>query len=96
MSRKKGKNAAQQIAELEVKQRSGFIRMIAAIAGCVVVIVAKLNLTAAGVEWANSTFANAGIFILALVLAGVAGYGSRSWYQAKSRIRQLQSGGKGR
>lgn len=92
MSKKKGKNRAQRISALEVKQRSGFIQMMGAIGACVVIIVAKLNLTAIGAEWANSMVVNAVIFISALVLAGVAGYGSRNWYRARKELRALQQG----
>lgn len=88
----KKNKSAQRIAELEVKGRSGLIRMVAAIAGFAALIAVKVNLTTAGFEWANSQAVNAAFFILALVFAGVAGYGSRAWYRARNEIRALQQG----
>ena len=89
MSKKKGKNAQQQIAELRVKRRAGLIKVIAAIAGLTALIIVKQNLMMAGVEWASSEPANLGIF-LAAVVAGFAGYGSRDWRRAGQKIDQLQ------
>ena len=88
MSKKKGKSAQQQIAELQLKRRSGLIKVIAAVAGLTVLIIVKQNLTAAGVAWASGEVGSYAIF----AAAGFAGYGSRDWYQAGQKIEQLQSG----
>ena len=90
MSKKKGKNAQQQIAELRVKRRAGLIKVIAAIAGLTALIIVKQNLMMAGVEWASSEPANLGIFLAAVVAAGFAGYGSRDWRRAGQKKDQLQ------
>ncbi len=92
MSKKKGKSAQQQIAELQLKRRSGLIKVIAAVAGLTVLIIVKQNLTAAGVAWASGEVGSYAIFAAALVAAGFAGYGSRDWYKAGQKIEQLQSG----
>lgn len=90
MSKKKGKNAEQQIAQLRVKRRAGLIKVLASIAGLTVLIMVKQTLVANGVAWASSEVANIGIFIAAVVAAGFAGYGSRDWRRAGQRIDQLQ------
>ncbi|WP_165061469.1 MULTISPECIES: hypothetical protein [unclassified Adlercreutzia] len=79
----------QQIYELKLKKRNGFMRCIAAIVGFAVLIVIKISLSSNGVEWASTTVANAIFFIMALVAAGFAGLGSRDWRHARDEILAL-------
>lgn len=87
----KKKRVADQIAELEIQKRNGLMRAVVAFVGLAAVIACKVALTNGGVAWANTNFANIAIFVLALVAAGVAGFGSRDWMKARDRIRELQS-----
>ena len=90
MAKKNGKKRAQEIAELEVKKRSGLVRMIFAIVFFAALIVVKTTLVNNGVEWANYTFVNGAFFALALVFAGVAGWGSYAWSNANRKLKELQ------
>lgn len=81
----------QQIAELEMKKRSGLVRMVFAIVLFIALIVVKTNLVAAGVEWADSTFASGALFALAVVFAAVAGLGSRAWATSNRKIKDLRA-----
>ena len=86
----KKKAVMNQIAQLEDKKRNGMLRAVIAFAGLAFLIWIKLTLQGQGVEWANSTFANLALFILAIVAAGVAGMGTRAWQKARTEIAQLQ------
>ena len=88
---KKRAKLQQQIEELEIKKRNGLMRAIAAFVGLFVLIAIKTYFVSAGFEWANSTFANMGIFMLAIVAAGVAGMGTRAWKRSKDKITDLRS-----
>lgn len=90
MAKKNSKKRAQEIAELEVKKRSGLVRMIAAIVVFAALIMVKTTLVSNGVEWANTTVANGVFFALALIFAGVAGWGSYAWSNANRKLKQLQ------
>lgn len=87
---KKRKNAQIKIAQLEIKKRNGLMVAAAAFVGLAALIALKLTLEGQGVEWANSTFANMGLFVMAVVAAGVAGWGTRSWRKSRDEIRRLQ------
>ncbi len=87
----KKKNAQAQIAELEIEKRNGMMRAIVAFVGLAVLIACKLALAGAGVAWVQTNVANIGIFVIALVAAGVAGLGARDWMRARERIAQLRS-----
>ena len=91
MSKRNSKKHAQQIAELEVKKRSGLVRMIAAIVIFAALIVVKTTLVSSGAEWANTTVAYGAFFALALIFAGVAGWGSYAWSNANRKLKQLQN-----
>lgn len=80
----------QQLGELELKRRNGFMRCIAAIVGFAVLIVLKLTLSSSGAAWVDTTVANAVFFAMALVAAGIAGIGSRDWKRAKTEMEALQ------
>lgn len=81
----------QQIDELEIKKRSGLVRMVFAIVFFAALIVVKTGLASAGVAWANDSFVNAGFFILAVVFAAVAGLGSRAWSVSNRKIKDLRA-----
>ena len=83
MSKRNSKKHAQQIAELEVKKRSGLVRMIFAIVFFAALIVVKTTLVSNGVEWANYTFVNGAFFALALVFAWMLNPAVR-WLEGKS------------
>ena len=87
----KKKQLQNQIAQLEIKKRNGLMRAIAAFVGLAVIIFVKISLVNAGIEWANSNAANIVIFVLALVAAGIAGFGSRDWSRSRQKIQQLQA-----
>lgn len=87
----KRKNAQARIATLQAKKRYGLLVAAAAFIGLAACISIKIMLQSYGFEWANSTFANMGIFILAIVAAGVAGWGTRSWTKARNEIRVIES-----
>ncbi len=86
-SNKKRQRIENEIAQLEIKKRNGLMRGVAAFVGMVVIIVVKTSLTTAGYEWANTQWVNLGMFVLALVAAGVAGIGMRDWQRARNAIK---------
>lgn len=90
MAKGKSKKQAQRIAELQVRKRTGLVRTIFAIVLFAALIVVKTTLVSMGVEWANSTPVNGGFFALALVFAGIAGWGSRTWAIANRQLKDLQ------
>ena len=88
---KKQNKAQLKIAQLEIKKRNGLLVCVAAFVGVAVVIALKLFFQyQMGLEWANSQFASLGLFIIAVVGAGFAGWGTRSWRKARDEIRMLQ------
>ena len=89
-SAKKQARIEQQIAELDLARHNGLMRCIASIVCFTVLIIVKLSLTTAGVEWANTVWANGALFVLALVAAGFAGIGSRDWRRAKTEMEGLE------
>lgn len=89
--RKQSKSEMQrQIALLQIKKRNGLMRAIVAFVAMAVVIMIKLYFQGEGAEWANTSFANMGIFILAIVAAAVAGMGTRSWKKASDQVKELE------
>lgn len=87
---KKKKVIQEQIYQLERQKRNGMLRAVVAFAALAFCIWIKLTLQGQGVEWANSTFANLVLFVLALVAAGVAGMGTRAWQKARAQIARLE------
>ena len=87
----KKRNAQVRIAHLQIKKRNGILVAVAAFVGLAVVIALKLTLQGQGFEWLNSTFGNMGIFILAIVCAGIAGWGTRTWNRARKEIAIIES-----
>lgn len=81
----------QQIDELQIKKRSGLVRMVFAIVLFAALIVVKTGLVNAGVAWANDSFVNAGFFMLAVVFAAVAGMASRTWSVSSRKIKDLRA-----
>lgn len=86
----KKKNAQIRVANLQIKKRNGILVAVAAFVGLAVVIALKLMLQGS-MEWLNSTFANMGMFILAIVCAGIAGWGTRTWNRARKEIAIIES-----
>ena len=84
------KDIRNRISELKIIKRSGLMRAVAAIVGMAVIIAVYLTFQAQGAEWANSTFGSMGLFILAIVAAGIAGLGTRRWKLAKNEMDELQ------
>lgn len=89
--KKKQKQIQAEIDRLELKRRNGLMRCVASIVIFTVLIIIKITLVNQGVEWANTSFANMAIFILAIVFAGICGMGSRAWVKAKNEIAELES-----
>ena len=83
---KKSKRLQNEIAQLTIKKRNGMMRAVGAFVAIFVLIALKTGFTTAGYEWANTQIANMGIFILALVAAGVVGIGTRDWNRARKAI----------
>lgn len=81
----------QQIDELEIKKRSGLVRMVFAIVFFAALIVVKTGLVNAGVAWANDMYVNMVFFALAVVFAAVAGLGSRAWSVSSRKIKALRA-----
>ncbi|WP_165056110.1 MULTISPECIES: hypothetical protein [unclassified Adlercreutzia] len=90
-----GKNKKQrmvaQLDELELKKRSGLIRVLAAIVVFVVVTAVKQALIQQGVELASHMVANMLFYLMVLVLAGVAGFGARDWSRASNEISAIRA-----
>lgn len=91
----RGKNKKQRMAaqldELELKKRSGLIRVLIAIVVFVVVTAVKQVLIMEGVELASHMVANMLFYIMVLVLAGVAGFGARDWSRANNEIKAIRA-----
>lgn len=88
---KKKQRMMANLEEMELKKRSGLIRVVAAVVIFVVVTAIKEAGVQAGVELASDMFVNAAFYIMALVLAGVAGYGARDYVRANNEIRAIQT-----
>lgn len=89
--RNKGRKGVEtKIAELEIKKRNGLLRAIAAIAGFVLIAA----LYTKGIQISSALEGNmvirGMIYITAMVLAGVCGYGARAWYRADKEITALR------
>lgn len=80
-----------QLEECELKKRSGIVRVIASVVIFVVVTAVKQFAIVQGVELASHMVANMAFYIMALVLAGVAGYGARDWMRANNEMRAIQA-----
>lgn len=89
VSTKKRRNL-ERIAELELKKRNGLMRVVAAIVAFVVITAVKEICVAQGVEMASHMVVNAMFYLTALVLAGVAGFGSRDYARANNEIKALR------
>ncbi len=87
----KKKRLLERKAELKSKRRRGFVCVIAPIVGFVVAASIKTAGEASGAAWATSSFVNAAFFVGAVVLAGVAGYGSRNYRRATLEIRDIDN-----
>lgn len=87
----KNQKLRNEIAELEIKKRNGLMRAVAAFVGMFVLILGKLLLADAGVEWVNEQWVNMALFVLALVAAGICGIGARDWKRAKDAINAAYS-----
>ena len=87
----KKRRQLEQIEQLELKKRSGLVRVLAAIVAFVVVTAVKESCVAAGIALASDMFVNIAFYLLALVLAGVAGFGSRDYMRASNAIRDIQA-----
>lgn len=87
---KKKQRMEAELEELSLKKRSGLIRVIIAVAVFVVVTAVKEAAVAQGVELASDMFVNAAFYIMALVLAGVAGYGARDYVRANNQMRDIK------
>ncbi len=87
---KSQKKIQQEIAHLEAQKKIGMLRAVAAFLGLFILIALKTTFQMQGQEWANSMIVNMGLFILALVAAGVAGLGTRKWTLARKEIAQLE------
>lgn len=89
---KKQARAQAKIMQLEIKKRNGILIAVAAFVCMVVVIALKLFFQyQLNAEWANSTFASMGLFLGAIVAAGFAGWGTRSWRKARDEIREIET-----
>lgn len=88
---KKKQRMEAELEELSLKKRSGLIRVIIAVAVFVVVTAVKEAAVAQGVALASDMFVNAAFYIMALVLAGVAGYGARDYVRANNQMRDIQA-----
>lgn len=86
----KQKKIRQEIAHLESQKKIGLLRAIASFLGLFILIALKTTFQMQGQEWANSMYVNLGLFILALVAAGVAGLGTRKWSLARKEISRLE------
>lgn len=86
----KRKNAQVKVAQLEIKKRNGLVVAVAVFVALAVIIGLKLSFEAQGVEWAATPFANLTLFVLAVVAAGVAGWGTRTWKRARDEIRVIE------
>lgn len=88
---KKQNKAQLKIAQLEIKKRNGLFITAAAFVGVAVIIALKLFFQyQLGAEWASSMFASYGLFLIAIVGAGFAGWGTRTWRKARDEIRMIQ------
>ena len=79
-----------RIAELKIIKRSGMMRAVAAFVGMAALIAVFLTFRYQGAEWADSVFGSMVLFVLALVAAGIAGIGTRTWKRAKDEMEDLQ------
>ncbi len=86
----KKKRLLERKAELDVKRRNGLVRVIAAIVIFVVAASIKTAAATSGAAWATNAMVNMGFFMGVLVLAGVAGYGSRDYRRASNEIRAIE------
>lgn len=80
----------ERIEELELKKRGGLVRVVVAVVIFVVVTVIKESCIAMGVALASHMVVNVAFYIMALVLAGVAGLGSRDYMRANTEIKGIQ------
>lgn len=80
-----------ELEEAQLRKRSGLIRLILAIVIFIVVTAIKQAAVVAGVAIASHMVTNAAFYIMALVLAGVAGYGARDYVRANNDIRALNA-----
>lgn len=84
------KEAQAKIAQLTIRKRSGIVIAVASVAIMALLIAIKLNFQMQGAAWANTQWASMGIFICAIVAAGFAGYGTRTWKRSNDEIKRLQ------
>ncbi len=88
-SRSKKGHLQAQYQQLQAKRRRGLIIMIGAIVLVVVLMILKTYFTSLGFEWATNSTVNIVFYVFILCMAGVAGYGGRSWSVTGSKMREL-------
>lgn len=86
----KKKRIAHEIEALKIKRRNGMMRLIAAIVAFVVVTAVKEALVYQGFQLASDIIVNGLFFMFVVVMAGVAGWGSRDYMRANNEIRALE------
>ncbi len=85
------KNLKAELAEAKLSSRNGLVRLIAAIAAILVILVGKEILLLNGVEWVTNSGVNLACYAIAVVLACVAGFGARDWSRASKRVKELEA-----
>lgn len=87
----KKSQAQARIFQLENQKRKGLLVTAAAFAGVAAIIALKLFFQyQVEAAWANSDFASLALFLVAIVGAGVAGWGTRTWRKARDEIRAIE------
>lgn len=79
-----------KIAELEIKKRNGLLRAIASVAAFILIAVLYTKGIQISSALEGSMVIRGMIYITAMVLAGVCGYGARAWYRADKEIAALR------
>lgn len=86
----KKKRIEADIERAQARGRRGLARALAAVAAFVVIALVRQTLLFQGVEAASTPVASVMVFVTALVLAGVAGYGARDFARARDEVRRLR------
>lgn len=86
----KKKRIQHEIEMLKIKRRNGIMRVVAAIVIFIVVTAVKEAAVFQGVAIASDMIVNALFFAMVVVLAAVAGLGSRDYVRANNEIRALE------
>lgn len=89
--RNKGRKGIEnKIAELEIRKRNGLLRAVASVAGFILIAVLYTKGIQMSSALEGSMVVRGMIYITAMVLAGVCGYGARAWYRADNEIKALR------